>query len=105
MGNNTSLKRSLLKLWPAAVMTGQGTSRWRSHRRDDVLADSILTRPILSTGGVMIWDDRDRRRTNSVVKASRFSLAFFATNSARPGSKIGILSTQMMVSKIGKASA
>ena len=97
MGNNTSLKRSLLKLWPAAVMTGQGTFRWRSHRRDDVLADSILTRPILSTGGVMIWDDRCERLTNLVVKANRSSLAFFATNSARPGAKIGILSTQTTV--------
>ena len=29
-----------------------------SHRRDDVLADSILAWPILSIGGVLIWDDR-----------------------------------------------
>jgi predicted O-methyltransferase YrrM len=29
-----------------------------SHRRDDVLADSILAWPMLSIGGLLIWDDR-----------------------------------------------
>jgi hypothetical protein len=29
-----------------------------SHRRDDVLADSILAWPLLNVGGVLIWDDR-----------------------------------------------